>query len=355
MAKSASGRPKWLLPGSVLNALWGSVMPKLAATVWKGELHWPPTQAPAVPINGKRLIGHRLEGTAREEFWEALCKIAFSTTKTYRGLRSELAKGTLQNGARVSAGQRAAHVVLEYFDPKSPNGKCVPVRIIRTSAYDFVLSSAGLDVFIPENPFKDGDQQGQIKVLQMYRFRECGTPPIALPGTPSTFGKDVSEVLIPIPRLSTPTGSYQIHEEWAKGQANKVDWWLAGSSYRSMMAALPKVIATKWYDVLVQKTYGATAAAGFGPTGALFGVDLRQLLQERMETPLPTDMDITVFGQGQGPWQGDPLWRDHDVMITDEGFYIPDPGDPPDAKQILTAIEKGTAGNPVFTDSDGDE
>lgn len=354
-----ANEPQWYMPGSVLNALWGSVMPKLAATVWKGDLQWPPEGAVKEEIheegsgNGALLVRYEIVGKAREAFWDALARIAFGSAEKYRDLAGELVKGELENGARLSASQRAAHVVLEYFDPYSDATARVPLRVITARAYDFVLSRDGLDMFTPENPFKGDDEHGRIKVLQMYRFRETGKPPIALPGEPCTFDADHG-VLISIPQLSAPTGSFQIHEDWSKALADKVGWWLAGSSYRGMMAALPRVIATKWYDELVGKTY--TNGTEVGPTSKLFKEDLKKLLEERMETPLPATMVVEVVdGHAPSDLAGRSGWHAHDVMITDAGFHVPDPGLPPNKDQILDAIERGTAGNPVFTDSDTDE
>lgn len=346
---------RWYIPGSVLNALWGSVMPRLAATVWRNKLEWPPRGTQGQLVEGS-MYAFPLAGEAIKAFWSALAENGFGSEKNYTNVRDKLdGSGTLENGIRVSAGQRAAHVCLEYFDPAGHLDKRMPVRIIRAEAYDFVLSSDGLDIFIPDDPFKDGNGEpdlagGRTQVVNLYRFRETGRRPIALPGVPMTFKAANSHVLIPIPQLTTPTGSYQIHEGWTRGKANDVKWWIAGSTYRGIMASLPRIIACKWYDELVGKNYGPDASVR--PTVDRFGSELRKLLEERIETKLPALMQIQVASGREKHPAG---WHAWDVMITDQGFRFPDPGTAPTPDEILEAIEKGRAGNPVFTDSDTDE
>ncbi|MCG6989159.1 MAG: hypothetical protein LJF06_13400 [Gemmatimonadetes bacterium] len=349
----------WYVPGSVVSALWGSVMPRLAATVWKGDLVWPPPSAQKQLVHGD-MYAYPLTAKAQKDFWTKLAQIAFGSVKVYQSLRKELDSGGQANPRRFSAGQRAAHVVLDYFDPDQQTSHCMRLRVIRAHGYDFVLSSNGLDIFIPENPFEDGGsgngaESGRAKVLQMYKFRETGKPPIGLPGVPASFPQSGDDILIPIPQLSTPTGAYQVNEDWMKGMANDVAWWISGTAYRGMMAALPRIIACMWYEEVVWPNEPLKVKGKPNPntTRGRFDTELKELLEERMETVLPADMAIEVVAPSavDPDALGLPGWKPRDIMIAKEGIWIPRPDEAPGASALLDAIEKGSAGNPVFTDS----
>lgn len=350
---------EWYMPGSVLSALWGTFMPRLAAYVWQSEigqvkdgLKWPPKGVTRQLVCGKTYAYPITDG-ALKDFWKALVTIVFGAEAAVKGVPVDADD---QSGVH-----RAARLVLDYFDPNGSGSgagkKRIQLRVIQGDAYDFVLSSNGLDIYIPDDPFMDSNgkpdrEGGREKVLQMYKFRETGKPPIGLPGDPSSFtnGNGGNEYLIPIPQLTAPTGAYQIQEDWVKGMASDVAWWISGSAYRGMMAALPRVIANLWYEEVAWPKDGGnrrTVTARFSERKGL-----KKLLEERMETVLPDKMDIEVVKPGQNPDPTTlPNWNPHDVMITDKGLYFPDPGKPPEAEALLEAIVKGQAGNPVFTDS----
>lgn len=349
--------PDWYVPGSVVSALWGSVMPRLAATVWKGDLVWPPPSAERQLVHDD-MHAYPVTGEAQRKFWAKLAEIAFGSVETYQNLREELDSAGEVNHRRFSAGQRAAHVVLDYFDPDHQTSQRMHLRVIRAHGYDFVLSSNGLDVFIPENPFEDGESgngagSGRAKVLQMYKFRETGKPPIGLPGVPASFPPTGGDILIPIPQLSTPTGAYQVHDDWVKGMANDVTWWISGSAYRGMMAALPRIIASMWYEEVVWPDEPLEVKGKPNPntTRGRFDTELKKLLEERMETILPVDINVVPAGPVDPDALGLPGWKSRDIMITDKAIWIPHPDEAPEEKALLDAIEQGTAGNPVFTDS----
>jgi hypothetical protein len=353
---------KWYVPGSVLSALWGSVMPRLAATVWKGDLKWPPNAR-----DGNRELIYRgmyaypVTGTAQKDFWTKLRDISFGSGRAYRKLLPALRSVQKPDEPGFTRAQRAAHAVLEYFHPNPEKGRQrdqrLPLRVVRASAYDFVLSSHGLDVFIPDNPFENAKggkdwEHGRTKVLQMYKFRKTGRPPIGLPGLPASSPVGGDDRLIPIPQLTSPTGAFQIHEDWARGRANDVAWWISGTAYRGIMAALPRVIAYRWYEEVAWKEEDYRHDRR--TTRGRFRDDIKTLLEERTETRLPADMKFEVRTKRYPvPKVAQNLagWNPRDVMITNEGLCFPDPGTAPAAKVLLDAIEAGKAGNPVFTDS----
>jgi hypothetical protein len=337
-------------------------MPRLAATVWKGNLDWPSRLSPRVLVHGD-MFAYPVTGDALQEFWDALATIAFGSVHAYRQIRNAFRIPRKPAEPRFSNGQRAAHVVLDYFDPDPRDGRPVeqrmPLSVIRADAYDFVLSSDGLDVFIPRNPFTndDGerdDEAGRRDVLQMYKFRKTGTPPIGLPGLPATSPEGGDDLLIPIPQLSSPTGAFQVHEDWAKGRAGDVAWWLSGTAYRGIMAELPRIIAYKWYEEVAwpEDEYNddeRTTRKRFHDENGL-----KELLEERTETRLPANLRIQVLSEDRmvpPEAEGLQAWNARDIMITDTTIYVPDPGKPPEASELLAAIESGQAGNPVFTDT----
>lgn len=359
--------PKWYVPGSVISALWGNVMPRLAAMVWRHEngdtsgthLEWPPDSEPQ---EVGTLKAYPVDEAAREKFWDALVRNSFTSQDAYRALQPSLMNRVPRDKAQFSEGQRASHVVLDYFDPESDrqSSRMLPMRVIRADAYDFVLSSKGMDVFIPPNPFgEDMDydsEKGRQAILQMYKFRKTGVPPIGLPGVPATGpakdGQD--DYLIPIPQLSAPTGAYQIHEEWARGEAANVKWWLSGSAYRGIMSELPRIIAYKWYEEAAWPDDAFDSDPRTTRARFYDGADgLKRLLEERLETRLPNELKIRVLKDNTRPPEANGLsaWNERDIMITNRGLYIPDPGDAPQSAELIDAIESGRAGNPVFTDT----
>ena len=371
---------RWCMPSSVLNALWGSVMARIAATVWRGQLKWPPeTEGQLVHAD---MYGFPVEGDVLDEFWETLARISFGSVAGYKSKRAALQKSLHDKLPEHSELQRAAHLVLSYFDPKGDDPHRIRFRVIKAHAYDFVLSSEGIDVFIPPDPFVDDDgarnmERGRAEILRMYKFRETGKPPIGLPGLPATGGTESRGYHVPISQLTNPTGSYQIHEDWARGQSNAVQWWLTGSAYRGMMHQLPRVIASLWYESVAwppsdpeggpegdqhtirddfeeEDGFADLDGRGDRPKG------LRRLLEQRTETRFPRHMAMDVLGEGEAiPGLGEggdapASWDACDVMITNLGLHFPDPGMvAPDIEDILDAIESGVAGNPVFTDSGG--
>lgn len=369
----------WCMPSSVLNALWGNVMPRLAAAIWAGELEWPP-EGPGQTVN-QFMRAYPVEGALQADFWEVLATISFGSRKNYLAERDRIEESLHENPPKTSAMHRAAHVVLKYFEPPREGSPAPPFRgrfrVIRAEGYDFVLSSEGIDVFVPPDPFvgDDGERSGErarAEIIRMYKFRETGRAPIAIPGQPSTVHPKEHGYHIPIPQLNNPTGSFQIHEDWARGESNDVGWWLTGSAYRGMMHELPRVIASLWYEALAwngdagspaagQRTVSSdfNAADGYVPIAgdAQRPTGLRRLLEERTETRFPRDMAMKVLddmtqvpglSEGQSPPD---TWSDCDVMITNLGFFFPHPPEPPELEELLGAIKAGTAGNPVFTDS----
>lgn len=408
--------PRWYMPGSVLNALWGNLMPRLAAAAWLGHLTWPPATDPveysAEPCNGEPPGGeepvlrafplntpesdpkvqkalaafHRQMVTVA--FWERGDEEEPDPDELWKKIYDRYAKAA-ESRRGLSTSQRCALVVAEYFYPagapldrRPPAANLMPLRIIEATGYDFVLTSEGLDIFVPPKPgtalnhgeaafgkvTKEEEAAARRNVLQHYKHRETSKPPIGLPRAPATAfpsnGANDIDVLVThpeegyfinIPQLTAPTGAHQMPEAWVRSVGPEVGWWLSGSLYRGVMAAYPRIVASMWHEEVAwpsvdpslgRRTYAERLCAKDG---------LRTLLQERVETVFPDKLAIPVPQAGLRPsWvtsANDAGWNPRDIMLTGEGIYFPDPGGAPQWKELAESIERGVAGNPVFTDS----
>jgi hypothetical protein len=362
-------RTQWHMPGSVLSALWGRIMPRLAARVWRtqfgllrpGEtrLSFPPASTKE-PEKIGNLLGYLVEGPELEPFWRVLVEVSMGAQDAKAYLDGLQRDGSTRAG--VTAGQRSALAVLRYFDPKTPSEFRIPVRFIDSESYDFILHSGGLDIFVPPNPARMSDfntlhdfdnpadrERALAEILRMYRFRVTGAPPIGLPGVPATSPDAEDDYLTPTIQLAAPTGVSMAHEEWLRGtSAGNPKWYITGAVYRGIMAELPRIIASLWHE---GRVWTNQSEADKDRTYAgRFRADLKELLEERLEANLPKEMRFDVGRRP--PNGGGATWNPRDVMITHEGLVVPDPGNKsPDLTSVLVAIEKGIAGNPVFTDS----
>lgn len=373
-AKKRSGQgQRWYMAGSVLNALWGNIMPRLAAAVWRGDLVWPPKTG-AVPLDDG-LLAHPLKDQALEVFADELVEIGFGTQENYL----KAARGR----NRLTGSQLSTLVATEYFHPgaaaaylknRPPDEHRLTLRVIQAESYDFVLSDGGLDVFVPPTPGSaepgpvppGKTDEARKEVLQFYKFRETSKPPIGLPGAPTSSLPEDRDSFINIPQLTAPTGSHQVPEGWIRAMANQVEWWLSGSLYRGLMGAYPRIIASMWYEEVAwgaeepkyspksrEQTYRSRFERGEGKGKG--DDDLKEMLEERVETVLPEELGIFVPSIKERPaWlegKDPPGWNPNDIMIASDGLYFPDPGDAPTWDELLEAIKSGVAGNPVFTDS----
>jgi hypothetical protein len=373
---------KWYMPGSVLNALWGNIMSRLAASVWLGRLDWPPKTTPEKHPGG--LEAYPVDGTAMPKLAEQIVRIAFTrkANESWKAIEQSFVLAA-ERQDRLTNAQRSTLITTQYFHPgaaeaylphRPPEAHRMPLRVIKARGYDFVLSDQGLDLFVPPKPGapygredwgkvdKKEEPAAREDVLQFYKFRETSEPPIGLPRAPATAfpdnGSPPSDFFVSVPQLTAPTGSHQVPEAWMKGLAPTVSWWLSGSLYRGIMAVLPRIIASKWYeevawDPATATTDGYTTAGEDQTYRTRFYKKggLRELLEEHTETVLPKSLAIVVAGKPSWVPKEAPGWNERDVMITSEGLYIPDPGDAPEWTELAKAIESGVAGNPVFTDT----
>jgi hypothetical protein len=379
---------EWYVPGSVINALWGNIMPRLAASVWLGEVEWFPEEG-SHDLDGLRV--HEVKDDALERFARQLVKIGFESSRPNEEAKTEREEEpqlhfvksyelAAERGDRLTPGQRCVLVATEYFHPvegakelltnRPPDGKRMELRMIEALGYDFVLSDQGLDVFVPPKPgSRDHGRPAKVEpedepaareeVLKLYKFRETSRQPIGLPRAPFTAfppdnGKPPApddDSFISIPQLTAPTGSHQIPEGWITEFAEDVDWWVSGSLYRAIMEAYPRIVASKWYEEVawdrsaytgkgLEKTYRQR----FDEPGGL-----KELLEERVETVLPEELG--VFREQPKGAYGAKGWNPNDIMVTSKGIFFPDPREAPEWDELAKAIQAGIAGNPVFTDS----
>jgi len=374
---------EWYVRSSVVNALWGEVMGRLAAKVWLSELgfsgepilKFPPDtpdpeliyRPPGAP-DDKCLWAHKIEGAALREFWTALAEIAFP-----KGEYPDLWNGDefLMPGEDIEcldADQRQILLVLQYFEPEKyeNNKKRMKLRVIRAEAYDFILFDGGLDLFVPPKPY--GTAEGQPapalgldpspedlkaewtrqEIMRMYKFRETGPPPIGLSGVPATSSEEGQSYLVPI--TAAPTGPTDVPHDWMRGMAGNTKWWFTGSLYASMNQAIPRLVASLWFEELTRPldwdhpnfplTYKCRWQTGAG---------LRELIQHRLETKLNCEIELG----DPDDWNRTPdaQWNPRDLMITNKGLVVPYPGKCPEVDDLLEDIVAGAAGNPVFTNT----
>jgi len=372
----------WYMPGSVLNALWGNIMSRLAASIWLGNLDWPPKTTPEKHAGG--LEAYPVDATAMPKLAEQIVRIAFTrkANEPWKAIEESYVLAAQRQG-RLTNAQRSTLITTEYFHPgaaeahlpnRPPEAHRIRLRVIKARGYDFVLSDQGLDLFVPPKPGapygkedwgkvgKREEPAAREDVLQFYKFRETSKPPIGLPRAPATAfpgnGSPPSDFFVSIPQLTAPTGAHQVPEAWMKGLAPSVDWWLSGSLYRGILAALPRIVASKWYeevawDPTTATSGGYTAAAEDQTYAKRFyeAGGLKELLEEHTETVLPKSLQVVVARKPKWLPKDAPGWNERDVMITSEGLYFPDPGDAPEWTELAKAIESGVAGNPVFTDT----
>jgi hypothetical protein len=261
------------------------------------------------------------------------------------------------------------------------------LQVLGTRGFDFVLSDAGLDLFMPDKP------KTEAELVRYYTFRRTGRRGIGIPqymstgspaiATESPTGPGQMEVrydlllnLVSVPpappaapgapedapedpcadRLKClnfhlfgtpeppkpPHGPLRVSisiDEFMCMLEGVRCWQLAGSVYRGIMTELPRVVATIWAERIAGATGDPKSYHNRFPIETNDG--LREIFCERLETALPDygHMRFETYGG-------------LDVKITNEGLFFPALADSyPNLKVMLEAIRDGEAGNPVFTDS----
>ena len=275
-----------------------------------------------------------------------------------------------------------------------------------SGGFDFLLSENGLEFFIPARP--DAHQE----LVRCYTYRRTGRRAI---GTPRYLVSEVatdsptgpSQLIVSTPNLYNiitgggqggdvvgPDGKSEKEEEEDRGEepvcvkdilsclehfplaesdsrtprrfatddyhvltsAAYVGlmeaarcWQVEGSVYRGIMVELPRVVAVGWLEQLsCTKPIGSSYHQMFTDSGE---GGLREIFRERLETSLPTAPKMK-FEVHPNPTPGcEKRWKADDVMITDQGFYVPAPPATPSERDIYKDIMDGRAGQPVFTDS----
>jgi len=188
----------------------------------------------------------------------------------------------------------------------------------------------------------------RYEILRMYKFRVTGPPPIGLSGVPATSLQEGKSYLVPI--TAAPTGPTDVPHDWMRGMAAQTTWWITGSLYAAMNQAIPRLIASLWFEEQVNPpspndpqfplTYKCRWQTGDG---------LRELIQHRLETRLNCEIEL---GDPKD-WDDTPdaRWNPRDLMITNKGLVIPYPHECPKVDKLLNDIVAGAAGNPVFTNT----
>jgi len=272
-----------------------------------------------------------------------------------------------------------------------------PIRVVGEGGYDFLLSSHGVDFFLPERPETAED------LYHFYTYRRTGTDPITIPGYltapvsalsgnvrtgPSQLWIDPDAILAEVELLPAEcdaakgvrakvqrlversAGAREARNRRAaqaalrregpdappderlrirlEGTGNLVCilqdfrcWQVEGAVAQAVFVETPRVVATIWMNP------GGDYASRWSDPG---DEGLREIFQERLEVSLP-EVDRMAFAEHPAS-VASPSWADDDIMITNRGFFFPPlPAAPPGFEEMLDEIVDGRAANPVFTDT----
>lgn len=365
------GRPKdyrWCITAGILNALWRDTFPRLVAASWeRGEDLADFINKDNDPGNQRARLARRIRGIKHPRSDEA------------NPARGRMAPDKHEN----LTFRRRQGAVLDYLQKRSPTPP-MPIRFPGTGGYDFLLSDEGMDLFYPNWNWR-GDKEGKLEeLLDFFTYRQSGHPPVGVPfyckggisgisaSSPvgagqvglnanwkaKTFGKDrvdfkrfVAKQLLGDAEQVFP---YRLQEVKSLLFVLRT-WQVEGSVYRAIMMELPRQVAKVWRDH--RRDY-LVPLEEFNRDSA----SLKEVFRRKLETSLPENMEFRAFTPN--PKDRRRVWRGHDVVITDKGFYFPKvnpiethvgvEGRVTPAKlitAILGEINKGWAGNPVFTDS----
>ncbi len=352
-------RSDWCVPTSVLNVLWEDLMPRLAARLWEGHTFL--SDATTSDLRD----GQPVEFTEADlkELTRVLKTLAFGEAaardpEAYRDAVKTMDDAVAhRQGLRGSTFQRHCRIAIDYLDEPAQR---VPIYMQVDNGYDFVLHGRGVHIFIPNDPFVDANGQqsagalhrGLVRMMELYKYRQTGSPPIGLPGgfgllpTGSGFTYQV-----PLPQISTPTGPSRVHDNWLQwfeeetGGATDQDWWTTGVVYRSIMNLFPRLIASIWLEGLNSNGNGGFYRERFESSDGL-----KALVADRLETHFDDAMALRVWDHLEIPQRAHG-WCDSEIVVTNKGFFVPKVADPPPVDRILRSIVYGYAGNPIFTNT----
>lgn len=378
-ACGADASVRWRVPASVLQVLWGDIFPRFVAYRWVHDSFPAPIGGPNPVVTPDMLIQaihNYIHGLVVDGDATASCK--------------SLGGGNWDcdlSVCELTAFEERAKLVIEHLETGSASTK-IPIKFTTSEGFDFLLTDAGIELFSPKPP------RDSAELLRYYEYRLPGKGTIGIPGyldDADALAFDVqspvspSQIFIDFPTYAglgggpswgngcvledqedcldfevfgdedrqafTDFEGADLPEEpgWI-GPVRKITyasylaavtkaqcWWLEGSVYRGILEQLPRIVATAWREQVLScgssSSYTAMLAL---PDG------LREIFNQRLESTLPPATRM-VFALDAAI---------EDVMVTNRGLLVPDPGTPPvNLDAMLTAIANGRAGNPVFTDS----
>jgi hypothetical protein len=163
------GDVMWEIPAGVLHAIWSDMLPRIVALSW----------STGAPLSGP---ASSPMGYPELRYW--MCGIW-------------LAQASPSNPVF----QRRWNLAWDYATNPNPSVTRIPLRIVGRGGYDYLLSDAGLDVFVPEEP------KSAAEFLRYYTFRGTGRRAIGIP-----FYLPKADTAM---STESPTGPGQVILEWS--------------------------------------------------------------------------------------------------------------------------------------------
>lgn len=341
---------RWRISSELLAVFWEDVFPRLVARSWEKP-------ASLVGPDGEEVAPPPFFGDATA--W----LLAYADDLMARGVGTDRFREQLDRLRSYFRG------TLEGFDDP------IPVFGLPGIGYDFVLSDDGMDLLLPPDPWDGRYDAPEREVYRMYTYRETARRAIKVPGVTGAAGESGipnlvstdglgSRVTMTIPELSEVAAKVQAaadpcerksclakgfekgsttpdtHEADLMGYCGLMEdaraWQLSGRAWRALLNQLPRVVAWVWFE---QSVAGNTLSyetrwTDPGDEG------LRSIFEERLEMDLPPAAHMRFEASDSD-----------EVVLTNQGLFVPPLPAPPSRGDLLTAWQAGTGGMPVFSDS----
>ena len=186
-ARYTTDQLRWAIPSYHLNTLFGEILPRYAAGVWH-----PADRYAAWEWPGENMVEPDL--------------IEWIETRL-------LNEPQLSPGFQSRAENLVEYLKIQPLDSMTP--RVIPVFWVADGGHDMLLSSDGLDLFVPPDPTveqgspEETDWQSRNALLWYYGFRRTGRAPIGLP-TVAVPDDGVSTDFHPLHMIEAPTGASMI-------------------------------------------------------------------------------------------------------------------------------------------------
>jgi hypothetical protein len=389
--RECADSPEWEIPASHLNTLWSHVLPRLVAIAWRE--------------------GTSIRDWQERQLAEAT-SVDLSNRRWSVDVKSDPQRGT-DSLQKECDGSWAFLTRVSALNSYLARGDAMPIRIMGEGGFDFILSPQGLDIFIPDKPEKRRDlvhyytfRRTGRRSIGIPKYMDCDVSGIQTdsPTGPSAIWMNYDSVVELVERHSADdeckaavVRCLDTHLS-REGRAGQLQvrlapqtfmcimeglrcWQLSGAVYRGIMTELPRIVANIW----LERIDGVDGANNSYATRFESSDKCREIFEERLETSLPPLMEMRIddpVSQAAAPLDSvsiaeplpsgrldpatnrdlvpdslslvsiTPQCSSFDVRITNNGVFLPqlDNGVPTES-EVYAAMMNGTAGNPVFTDS----